>query len=302
MLTKVTCGAAYHMKAASRKQKTFKWQVWAELLRLPNLFTVPGDILVGWTLAGLRGGFPVLPIVASLCLYAAGLLLNDVCDAKIDAKERPSRPIPSGRVKRSVVLGVAVVLALLGVLCSGSGLPIAVVLLGLIVFYDTLAKHIPWVGVMTMGCCRGMNLYLGAASSWPMGETPLSPFMLGAILFFTGYIVLVSVIAKHEADPKIKTVRHRLLAPVLTLLLVPFFVWFDRGLAWPPLVVAALMLGFVLREQRLPALVAGLIRFLIPLQLTWCLAMFQSHVLAIIALLLSCWAGAMVSARRFAGS
>ncbi|MBR4318381.1 MAG: UbiA family prenyltransferase [Kiritimatiellae bacterium] len=89
------------MRSTARKQRS--WQVWAELLRLPNLFTVPGDILAGWVLAGMRGAFPVLPIIASLCLYSAGLLLNDACDAKIDAHERPSRPIPSGRVKRSTV-------------------------------------------------------------------------------------------------------------------------------------------------------------------------------------------------------
>ena len=288
------------MRSTARKQRS--WQVWAELLRLPNLFTVPGDILAGWVLAGMRGTFPVLPIIASLCLYSAGLLLNDACDAKIDAHERPSRPIPSGRVKRSTVFWVAIVLAALGLLCSGSGLPAAIVLLGLIVFYDTIAKHIPWVGVITMGCCRGMNLYLGAASSWPMGETPLSPLLGWAMVFFTGYIVLVSVIAKHEADPKIKTVRHRLLAPVLAVAMVPVLWWFDRGLVWPPLIVAALMFCFVLRKQRLPALVAGLIRFLIPLQLCWCLAMYSSLSNALIAFLLLCWAGAIVSARRFAGS
>ena len=35
------------------------------------------------------------------CLYAAGMVLNDAFDAELDARERPERPIPSGRISRS---------------------------------------------------------------------------------------------------------------------------------------------------------------------------------------------------------
>jgi 4-hydroxybenzoate polyprenyltransferase len=42
-------------------------------------------------------------VLASGCLYLAGIVFNDVFDRKVDARERPTRPIPSGVVP----LGVA---------------------------------------------------------------------------------------------------------------------------------------------------------------------------------------------------
>ncbi len=65
---------------------------WLELVRLPNLFTVPGDILVGAFLAGIAKNelsviFPV--IIISLSLYISGLILNDYADYEIDKEERP---------------------------------------------------------------------------------------------------------------------------------------------------------------------------------------------------------------------
>lgn len=290
------------MKLKRSKGKVNLWQVWAELLRLPNLFTVPGDILVGWVLSGMRGCFPLFAIAASLSLYSAGLLLNDSCDAQIDAHERPNRPIPSGRIRLRTVLFVAIVLSALGLLLSGSGFPIAVCLLGLILFYNILAKHLPWIGVLTMGCCRGANLCLGAAATWPIGEMPLSPMLGMAVLFFIVYIVLVSVIAKNEAFPAAKAGKHRLLAPGLTLLLVPLFLWCDRGFWWTPLLVALLMLPLVCVKRPVPALVSGLIRFLIPLQLTWCLAAYQTQIVALVLCFVICGGGALWASRSISGS
>lgn len=278
------------------------WRVWAELLRLPNLFTVPGDILVGWYLSGQRGSFPFFAILSSLALYSAGLLFNDCFDARIDAKERPKRPIPSGRVSRFAVFSVACVLSIIGVLCAGTGMPAAIALLGLILFYDLIAKHLSGIGVLTMGCCRGLNIYLGAACSWPYFQTPCSPQLIMAILFFTCYIVLVSVIAKREAEAGAKAGKSRFLAPLMVVALTPLFIWFDRGYAFPPLVVAGLMALFLVRKHPIPALVAGLIRFLIPLQLVWCLTMYPSQAFTLTLGFVIAWVGAWIASRRFAGS
>ena len=70
-----------------------------ELIRPPNLFTIPGDVLAGASLALISPEkiphvFPVIAI--SLLLYMSGLIINDCCDRNIDAIERPHRPIPSG--------------------------------------------------------------------------------------------------------------------------------------------------------------------------------------------------------------
>src|SRR4051812_380657 len=74
---------------------------WLRLMRLPNVFTAVADVAMGYLFVqrevtnGLVLG---CLIVASACLYTAGIILNDVFDHGIDAKERPFRPIPSGQI------------------------------------------------------------------------------------------------------------------------------------------------------------------------------------------------------------
>ena len=72
-----------------------------QLLRLPNVFTALADVAMGFlvTRGSLQpGGLFALLAAASCQLYLAGMVLNDVFDAEVDARERPGRPIPSGRV------------------------------------------------------------------------------------------------------------------------------------------------------------------------------------------------------------
>ena len=81
----------------------------AELVRLPAVLSVPGDVLVGAAASGQVGrvGRTAGLVASSSCLYLAGMALNDYADREIDAVERPGRPIPSGRVSPGFALGLA---------------------------------------------------------------------------------------------------------------------------------------------------------------------------------------------------
>ena len=277
---------------------------WLELLRLPNLFTVPGDVLVGWCLSGMRGWVPLCGIGASLLLYSAGLLWNDAFDARTDAAERPTRPIPSGRISRSAVFRIACILAVMGVLLAGRGWQLALLLAGLILLYDAIAKHIPGVGILCMGCCRGANVLLGAAVSWSSTTIPLSPALLLATLFFTAYIILVSAVALNEASPRARLRKGTRWLPFwMTLALIPLFWALGLGFHFSPLLASVALIPLLLTEQRLPAFVAGLIRHTILLQLLWCLLAYPSPAsLGVTGALLTCWLLANLSGRFFAGS
>ena len=76
----------------------------AELVRLPAVLSVPGDVLVGAAASGQMRDVPRTAglVAASSCLYLAGMALNDYADRDVDAVERPGRPIPSGRVTPGV--------------------------------------------------------------------------------------------------------------------------------------------------------------------------------------------------------
>ena len=68
----------------------------AELVRLPAVLSVPGDVLVGAAASGQVRDVPRTAglVAASSCLYLAGMALNDYADREIDAVERPGRPDP----------------------------------------------------------------------------------------------------------------------------------------------------------------------------------------------------------------
>ncbi|MCO6457924.1 MAG: UbiA family prenyltransferase, partial [Pirellulaceae bacterium] len=71
------------------------------LLRIPNVFTAVADVTMGFLV--VHGGLQPWPafaclVAASCLLYLAGMVLNDVFDIEVDRRERPERPLPSGRI------------------------------------------------------------------------------------------------------------------------------------------------------------------------------------------------------------
>jgi 4-hydroxybenzoate polyprenyltransferase len=118
-----------------------------------------------------------LPLVFASCLlYLSGIVLNDVFDAAVDAREQPYRPIPSGRVAASSAsaVGWAMLVSgtligwLLSVLTKDSR-PAAIVtgLAICILLYNKLLKQRP-VAPLAMGACRALNVLLGMSLA-PVG-------------------------------------------------------------------------------------------------------------------------------------
>jgi 4-hydroxybenzoate polyprenyltransferase len=145
-------------------------RAYLELLRPANVATALADVLAGFAVAGLveRAALPWL-LGATACLYGGGIVLNDVCDRHLDARERPERPIPSGRVPAAHAAALAAVLLLSGVLlaaaANATAARVAAALAGLVVLYDTWGKHRGLFGPVNMGGCRALNLWLGMAAA-----------------------------------------------------------------------------------------------------------------------------------------
>ncbi|MFF1307648.1 SCO3242 family prenyltransferase [Streptomyces sp. NPDC058307] len=153
--------------------RSHRARAWAELLRLPALFTVPGDALAGAAAVSARPtSRTVLAIASSVCLYEAGMALNDWADRDVDAVERPHRPLPSGRIHPTAALGAACALTGAGLTlaaCAGRpALTVAVPLAATVWAYDLALKNTP-AGPFAMAAARGLDLLLGAAATTGAG-------------------------------------------------------------------------------------------------------------------------------------
>lgn len=201
-----------------------------QLLRAPNVFTAFADVGMGFYVAGGQE-LPALGLLcllaASGCLYSAGMVLNDVFDVEIDRRERPARPLPSGRVSlgwaRTLGFGLLLAGAAIG---SAAGhlahvegaLPwrsgaVAALLAACVLLYDGALKSTP-LGPLAMGGCRFLNVLLGMslAAAAAGAQEALGGYTLFQLAIAGGigvYITGVTVFARGEAE---RSARSRLVA------------------------------------------------------------------------------------------
>ena len=150
----------------------FRAAVWPylRLMRPANVVTAAADVLAGYAAAGLPDPRSMaLLLVSTTGLYAGGVALNDAFDAKLDALERPERPIPSGQVtvQSTALLGAVLLLVAVTVAFAASALSgaLALVIAALAVLYDFRGKHKRFLGPVNMAACRGLNVLLGVSAA-----------------------------------------------------------------------------------------------------------------------------------------
>ena len=253
-------------------------QTWLQLFRAPNLFTVPGDPIAGYVLASFGALEPalLLAVVASLCLYAAGLLDNDLADLAEDRAERPQRPLPSGAARPLTVAIVALLLLAVGLGCAAAAsitaFKVAAILAAAIALYNHWGKRIPFFGALNMGACRGLSVLLGATAA-PHGELTiplltrgrLDPLLIAALLV-TLYIAAITNLARYETRRSV---------PV--------------DAKWLP--ISALLFGMIsfLRELPSPGLSGGFAGFLEQLTPTTFWSVFFMFTVALVSCLQITW-------------
>ena len=195
---------------------------WLQLMRLPTVFTALSNILCGYLIThSFRvGDLPQqtdlwLLLATSIGLYLGGMVLNDVFDAKLDAVERPERPIPSGRISRNAAALFGGLLMTAGVVAASrvglNSLLVAAMIVPCVLAYNGYLKSTV-AAPLGMSACRFLNLMLGASavdgSLWHS-----KPLTVAAGLGI--YIVGVTLFARNEAG---RSSRFGLLSGVVIVL------------------------------------------------------------------------------------
>ncbi len=175
------------------------------LIRLPNVFTTPSNILAGYfavvAVAEANGAHLIALMVSSGLLYIAGIVLNDYFDIEIDKRERPFRPLPSGKISKMYALSIGIVALLIAntiaLFVGLVSLAVSLALTLAIIAYDYRLKH-SVLGPFAMGSTRLLNVIFGASPVLLYVDNH-SVAIVGAaaaLLFF--YVSSITLLSKKE--------------------------------------------------------------------------------------------------------
>jgi 4-hydroxybenzoate polyprenyltransferase len=222
---------------------------WLRLLRVGTLFSPAADVVAGLAIVGLPwSSDAVRACLASSALYAAGMVLNDHADRRLDAVQRPERPIPSGRIPAAQALGLGVALLATALLLSPLW-PLHAAMGSLVLAYDYGSKRSAAFGVLALGLLRGTNLLSGAIAV--SGSLPDDMALRTAALAYAAYIAAVTVLGIFEDEPRVAARAVRAVqtlppgAALFAILSIEGRALGNPGLA--TLIAALLALAFLLR-------------------------------------------------------
>ena len=179
-----------------------------QLIRLPNVFTTPSNILAGYfaavtttTAAEADGVHLIALMVSSGLLYIAGIVLNDYFDIEIDKKERPSRPLPSGKISKGYALTIAIVALLIAniiaLVVGPISLAISLALTLLIIAYDYQLKYTV-LGPFAMGGTRSLNVIFGASPVLLYTDNHSVAIVAAAAASLFFYVSSITILSKKE--------------------------------------------------------------------------------------------------------
>jgi 4-hydroxybenzoate polyprenyltransferase len=300
-----------------------------QLVRAPNLLSVPGDPLAGCFLAiaashslsrmtvsvhEVPWAAMAVAALASVAAYAGGMVDNDLVDLERDRADRPERPLPSGAVGLPLARKLrGVFLASPFVLGAVARLPLAwfgvhLALLGSILAYNRVKEGERTAGFVLMGACRGFSLLSGAAI---FGAGALLEHSVQlAFVVWTSYVAGLTAFASTENVRGPGRIRFLLLLPFGALAAVgplpntplrtgtALAVAGLAGVLWTA--TSLLACGSGAEPKVVKHTVGRLIRVLVPMQACACLGTPGGEWAAVF--LLGCWFVAGRLSRHYAAS
>lgn len=220
------------------------------LLRVGTLFSPAADVTASLAMLGLPwNGDAVAAVSASVALYAAGMVWNDVADRRLDAVQRPERPLPRGDLSLSFAVALGVLLLAVGLYvspCRGHHGLIA----ALVLAYDFAGKRVLWLGALGMGTVRALNL--GTALAMPVdGIDPAHAVAARlASVCYGVYITAVTVLGIFEDTPRVRPRAAAAVAAAPPLAALCGVSAIQNGL-WPaPALALVPVLWFLRRNAR----------------------------------------------------
>lgn len=218
-------------------RRGFPLEAWLRIARVSNAPTVLSSVLAG-AAVGLHARLDGVPVPSGtllaccagmLLVYSSGMVLNDAFDARVDARERPGRPIPSGRIHPGHAISVGSLLlaagsAILALGAEGTARWAAALALGVLA-YDALHRFLPGAFLLMAGC-RALVPVIAALSMSPGAEASLLRWVAGGTF---AYVAAVTVAARNEVRGFGRSARTATLA-LAPAACAPLGIWWFEGI------------------------------------------------------------------------
>lgn len=225
-----------------------------KLMRPANVITAVADIMAGFAASGLavqwidnatHAETLMWLVLATIGLYAGGVVFNDVFDAELDRVERPERPIPSGEaslLSASLMGGLLLVLGILSAwMVSHISMVIAILVAACAILYNAWGKHQKNFSPVNMGLCRGGNLLLGV-SAVPATLTHVWYVSLIPIVYIAA-ITMISRGEVHGGDRSTMRWAGVMYAIIIAAILILAWAFYEAY--WQVLPFLALLIYFI---------------------------------------------------------
>jgi len=139
-----------------------------ELIRTSNCIIASIASIIGFLIVAPASINLLLGAIAVFLICAGGQAINDVFDAEIDSKINKTKPIPSGKIKKTTALNFSLVLFILGILISSlintQTVIIAFVFAVLLIIYAVVLYKIKYIGNLVVALGTAFTFIFGAAS------------------------------------------------------------------------------------------------------------------------------------------
>ncbi|HEX6123076.1 MAG TPA: UbiA family prenyltransferase, partial [Ktedonobacterales bacterium] len=145
----------------------------------------------------------LLAALVTMCGWEAGLYAGDYYDREIDARSKPDRPVPSGRVSPREAFLTMIALIVVGYACAlalgWANLALAVVTTALGIAYSKTFKSRAILGNFDRGVLGICAVFFGALAGGTIWQA--SVLLLAAVVFFHDSATnLVGAIRDIEGD------------------------------------------------------------------------------------------------------
>lgn len=170
-----------------------------QLFRISGIFTSFSNILLGFFVSqgdSTNWLFFTPLLITTGFLFLAGMTLNDFFDYNIDRKERPNRPLASGKIQKNNALYLGIIfLGMANVSATFVGMQSVIlssIITVLIVAYNIKLKNLPVLGILNLSSIRTLNIVLGST------VVPFNQEIIIVSIPIAIFVAGISILAKTE--------------------------------------------------------------------------------------------------------